>query len=248
MTTTVSDNGITFASANTISIAGAMPTTGSWVAGDIILQSGVLGELAGWKRQTTGPNNVLGVDWIYFNQNPINNSAAVSDIALSVGQTAYVDFTAQTSVPLHIATGDNQLYELTIAAQGATGNAVNQSVFLLPNNSSITNMFEGMFAGQYGSTAGANSAIVNAFLLAGLGDVRSTKATVSTKTTSKWTNFTFLGYYSGGSNMYNGVGAGTWLATASTPTTVDTTTAWTSLGTISFSTAATGRAYVKRIA
>lgn len=66
MTTSISDSGIQLASGNIIDLRTAIPTTGSYVIGDIILESTSGNRISGWKRQTTGTGNVLGTDWIYF--------------------------------------------------------------------------------------------------------------------------------------------------------------------------------------
>jgi len=66
MTTSLSDAGIQFASGNLIDIKTAMPSTGSYTQGDVIVEKSVNGTLSGWKRLTTGSAHVLGTDWLYF--------------------------------------------------------------------------------------------------------------------------------------------------------------------------------------
>ena len=67
MTASLSDQGFTYANGNTVGFANTIPTTGTYAAGDIILENKPGSALSGWKRQTTGANHVLGTDWIYFN-------------------------------------------------------------------------------------------------------------------------------------------------------------------------------------
>ena len=66
MTTSLSDTGLQFASGNLIDIKTAMPSTGSYTQGDVIVEKSVNGTLSGWKRLTTGSAHVLGTDWLYF--------------------------------------------------------------------------------------------------------------------------------------------------------------------------------------
>jgi len=66
MTTSISDAGLQFASGNLVDIKTAMPSTGSYTQGDVIVEKSVNGTLSGWKRLTTGSAHVLGTDWVYF--------------------------------------------------------------------------------------------------------------------------------------------------------------------------------------
>lgn len=59
-------NGLIFSNGNIVDIRASVPTSGTYTAGDIILESSTRGELAGWKRLTTGSAHVLGTDWAYF--------------------------------------------------------------------------------------------------------------------------------------------------------------------------------------
>ena len=67
MTAALSDQGFTYANGNTVGFANTIPTTGTYAAGDIVLENKPGSALSGWKRQTTGANHVLGTDWVYFN-------------------------------------------------------------------------------------------------------------------------------------------------------------------------------------
>jgi len=84
MTTSLSDAGLQLASGNLLNVAAAMPVSGNFTAGDIVLQNTTTGEVAGWKRLTTGSGNVLGTDWLAFG-------------ALGIGQT-FQDMTASRAL------------------------------------------------------------------------------------------------------------------------------------------------------
>ncbi|HQT65349.1 MAG TPA: hypothetical protein PLO16_12635 [Acidocella sp.] len=171
-------------------------------------------------------NNAVPLN--YFT--PINNTSASSDLALSVGQSAYINVTAATSVPLHIATGDNQLYELTMQLSMPTSATV-QNTSLSPNNTGYSSaIFYQMLAASGGATNAAY-AINSNFELSDVA-FGFAKYTISTKIISK--------IILGNMQYYNGIRSmqSTWN---------DTTTAWTSLGTINFPFSATGQIVVKRV-
>jgi hypothetical protein len=67
MTMIYADSGLTFSGGNLITIVPSIPTTGSYTAGDIVLESSsTYSNPSGWKRLTTGSSHVLGTDWKYF--------------------------------------------------------------------------------------------------------------------------------------------------------------------------------------
>jgi hypothetical protein len=175
-----------------------------------------------------------------------NNTSASSDISLNVGQAAYIDISGATSVPLHIATGDNQAYEIDLLVTPSSGSAT--PTLLLPNNSSYTNYF--VYGGAYGSaqnsSSGGQSAYTNGFALVPQAAAAS-KSFVSTKTAAKGVN-TLGSSQNGSSYIISWNSFSAWLAAASTQSTFDTTTAWTSLGTITFPSATSGRIIIRRIA
>ena len=176
----------------------------------------------------------------------VNNTGAGADVSLTVGQTAYVDFSAATSVLLHIATGDNQLYELVIEAAGNAG-ATNITT-LNPNNTTYTNFFADF--GYYSNSTGPGqiAQYSNGFMIGFNGDPRFIGVKVSTKTTSKTVTGQSLNFNSL-PTVISCYHSSVWQSSASSSGAAgDTTTAWTSLGTLSFPVAATGRAYIKRIA
>jgi hypothetical protein len=66
MTTSISDSGLVLASGNLIDLRATVPSSGSYVAGDIVLESTTTARISGWKRLTTGSGHVLNTDWLYF--------------------------------------------------------------------------------------------------------------------------------------------------------------------------------------
>jgi len=78
MTTALSDQGIQFAGGNVVDVRTSYPTTGTYTAGDIVLESSTAARVSGWKRQTTGSNNVLNTDWIYFTSLNLSTSVATT--------------------------------------------------------------------------------------------------------------------------------------------------------------------------
>lgn len=176
---------------------------------------------------------------------PINNSSAVTDLSLGVGQTAYIDVSAVTSVALYIATSNNQIYEITCTLSGATVSAGN--TILSPNNTSYTNFFFTTGVDYASTGTGGQGAYSNGFILAYTIGPRHITAKCMTSTISK-----YVQSHAHGVNTtpvsYGGTGNSSWLSVASTSTSaLDSTTLWTSLGTITFPVANTGRIWVKRL-
>lgn len=193
-----------------------------------------------------GSGNLTVAGSFIGNQSLINNGSASTDTTLLIGQTAYIDYTSQTSLALKIATGDNQAYELTIMASG-NSTAASTPPFLNPNNTTYTNFFIANFIYTNSGTLSGAALYYSALPIAYNGDVKQSKCFISTKTTSKT-----VAFQSTTSNSTTGAwyatGEAAWVATASTQTPSDSSVAWTSLGTISFPVASTGRVLIKRVA
>jgi hypothetical protein len=177
-------------------------------------------------------------------QATINNTGASSDITLAVGQLAYVDVSAATTAALKIATGNNQEYEIRLSMQGNTGSAGN--CFLNPNNNTFANFFRADGPVASGGSGGVIGGNFNSFILAYQQDTKRAVATASTATLSKTVEHRAWGYT--GSTSFYSSGATGWMAAANGFTAGDTTTAWTSLGTVTFPVAATGRISIRRLA
>jgi len=176
---------------------------------------------------------------------PINLTGLGSDATLSVGQRGYVTASAATSVPLNIATASGQIYEITM-----TGNLTshNPSTFTMlePNNSPVTNKFfyNSIFASE--GAPGNNAGYANGFALEAVAlNPLSARVTVWTSTAQKRVESTY-DCFAGAPHYYTGIVSSRWLTTASTATTDDTTTLWTSLGTIVLPYAWTGTVTVER--
>jgi hypothetical protein len=176
----------------------------------------------------------------------LNFTGIGSDQTLAIGQTAYVDVAAATTALLYTATGDNQRYEIICAMVGNSATAGN--TVLSPNNTSYTNFFINDVRTMATSSQSQLSAYGNGFTLAYGMDPKRIHAYVSTKTNSKNVEFKSHGLTSTPTS-YLTDGCGYWLGTASSSgAATDTTTAWNSLGTITFPVAATGRIFIKRLA
>jgi hypothetical protein len=195
----------------------------------------------------SAPTDIQGVGGAVNLSAPIfSGTSLATDVPLNVGQTITYDITAQTSYALHIATGDNQLYELSLEIQGsATGSA--GTCFLNPNNNTFANFFRFDVTATSGAAVSAGGGYQSAFVLAYNQEVRGADCKISTKTISKWVRGSAYGLVNSPTS-YMSMHATHWQAAASSVGVGDTTTAWTSLGTITFPVAATGRIIVRRLA
>lgn len=169
---------------------------------------------------------------------PFDNSAAVSDVALQVGSCCFVAFAAATSVPLHIACGDNQKYQFILHTDYITETAASGSnPQLNPNNTTYASAFSRQSIYGSGATATAAFTTASGFAISFGSKPHTIVGIISTATISKtidsWTRGSVNSAGYAGSEIQ-------WWS--------DTTTAWTSLGTLVFAYAYTGRAYIKRIA
>lgn len=165
--------------------------------------------------------------------NPVNLSSATSDYSLSVGDVAYISFSNVSSVPLYIATTNGTYYEMHLACSNTSGNA--NIVYLQPNNTTYNNAVSYIeyWIGTNGS--GSDAGNLNAFRV-GWGVPDST-VFISNYTTLKTVRYIDISTGFGAtqshfaSNIWN-----------------DTTTSWTSLGTITFPQETSGYILVRRLA
>jgi len=167
----------------------------------------------------------------YIDRSNIDLSGATSDYDLQIGQTAVINFTAATSVPLHIATGDGSGYEIFIVCVGQV------TAFLYPNNtlSGLSILSQYLYASN---TTMQSSRATNTGFSLGINGTVQFWGTISNYTLQK----TMLGNavrIPGTSTLQSALDIGWWN---------DTTTVWSSLGTIILSSAVSGRVLVKRIA
>lgn len=175
---------------------------------------------------------------------PSNNTGASSDVTLAPGESVYIDISAVTTAPLHVACGDNQSFEIQMQLLGNTGGAALSA--LLPNNATFTNFFNWEQLFNQAGTPSANSGYSNGFVIAG-SDIRYSKSFISTKTTCKTVNSWATCVLSTSGGMATNFIVCSWQAAASSGLAGDITTLWTSLGTINFPIASSGRIIVRRI-
>ena len=171
-------------------------------------------------------------------QEIIDLTSATSDYLLGIGETAKITYTSATSVPLHIATQEG-LYEFTISGNLSTTVANDNNISVLPNNTTYSAQFTEV---GYKISSGNSSAIVldastNQFNTAWSNAV-SANLSISTKTTAKTLQGTVLNKRVNGTTEHFTISS-FWN---------NTSTAWTSLGTITFPFAQSGIIVIKRIA
>jgi len=202
-------------------------------------------------NSTTGNGAITvdGVTSLTFNSTGITSGFAPyflpvlwngsTDRVLGAGQHTSDSFTSATSMPLNIACGDGQVYELTMNGTFIPA-AVGANTLLLINNATMSGNFDYCYHQVTGaSTVGAgNTTSATGFMIAPGCSPYFAKATVFTTTNVK----SFLAE-SRGQETTNG--AHQFRVMMDAP---DTTTVWSSLGTITIPNAWTGTITVKRIA
>jgi hypothetical protein len=189
-------------------------------------------------------NGILDLSATYVKSNVytfrrIDLTNATSDYNLQVGEEAIVNFTNATSVPLHIATQSGTYYECHFVCSNIAANSGgnNTPVFLNPNNRTYSNEFVYAEIFRNSATLGSNYVGYSAFRC-GLGFGTSVFYI---------TNFTqyknVLGIY----DIY-GIDWSYPVMICFSTDWRDTSTAWTSLGTIVFPQSTSGYILVRRLA
>ena len=164
----------------------------------------------------------------------INNTSAGSDVTLAIGQKAYVTASAATSISLHIATASGQMYEITLAGTSAIV-AQGNSAYFYANNTTQASAWTGavVWGANTGTGGGAGTnncanisyasspvhAVIHAWTL-------TTAKMVASQEFERWSGINMSAVYG---NQWN-----------------DTTTVWSSLGTIVLPTAWTGTVTIER--
>lgn len=121
MTTSISDSGVGFASGNLVNVAAAMPTTGSYVAGDLILENTTGGRVSGWRRLTTGTGNVLNTDWLYFSAGTVLGTSQNSTSGTSIDFTGIPSWAKWVTVMLNgVSTNAASTLQLQIGSGSVT--------------------------------------------------------------------------------------------------------------------------------
>jgi len=167
----------------------------------------------------------------------VNLTGATTDYELQVGQIAYISFTDATQVPLHIATPNNSYYELHVIPSntGGTSGGTNDNVFLYPNNTTYSGAFYSAEIWRDASAMSSSYPQNSAFVI---GRAFSAITAWITNRTQYKNVRALLDYY-GTSNTWPALRAisSDWR---------DTTTEWTSLGTIVFPQSTSGEILVFR--
>jgi hypothetical protein len=189
-------------------------------------------------------NGILDLSATYIKSNVytfrrIDLSNASSDYLLQVGEEAYISFSNATNVPLHIATQSGTYYEMHLICSntGGTSEASGNPIYLNPNNTTYSNAFK--YAAYYknSGTASSEYTTYSAFRVG----VAYTNGTCYITNYTQYKNVRgFYDTYGGSSNDYPS------LDIFSTDWN-DTSTAWTSLGTVSFPQSSSGYILIRRL-
>jgi len=167
----------------------------------------------------------------------VNLTHATVDYPLSVGEEAYIEFANATSVPLHIQTQNGTYYELDLVCSNniGTSGGVGSGIFLLPNNTTYTDNFQYVDMHKRYTAFSHAGFTYDAFRIGwAIEDVKTYLINYTSHKSIK------------GIDMLTGTSdmlvvhcyASTWK---------DTSTPWTSLGTITFPQSTSGFILVKRI-
>jgi hypothetical protein len=188
-------------------------------------------------------NGVLDLSATYVRSNVytfrrVDLTNATSDYMLQVGEEAYISFSNTTSVPLRIATQSGTYYEchLVCSNTGGTSGGANAPVYLNPNNTTYSNSFLYVEVYRNTSNLGSNYFTYSAFRV----------GAVFTSSVFYVTNFV---QYKNVKGIYDEYGLSydyPGLIIFSTDWR-DTTTLWTSLGTITFPQSSSGYILVRRL-
>jgi len=168
----------------------------------------------------------------------IDLTNATEDYFLKVGEEAYISFSNVTQVPLHIATQDGTYYEMHIIPSntGGTSGGTLGAVYLYPNNTTYSDAFyyAQFFRSLYGFYS--HHELYSAYRIGFL--ISCITAWVTNRTQYK----NVRGIY----DIY-GVSFDYPTSHAFSTDWRDTTTAWTSLGTVVFPQSTSGEILVRRL-
>jgi hypothetical protein len=163
---------------------------------------------------------------------------ATSDYPLAIGEEAIIRFTNATSVPLRIATQSGTYYECHLICSNTGGNsgATSNSVFLNPNNTTYTNAFVVAWIYSSSNVAMAGYRTYSAFSC----------GWAFSNSTFYITNYTQYKNLKGFYDIYGLPNSFPYILIFSTDW-LDTTTSWTSLGTITFPQSTSGYILIRRL-
>ena len=216
---------------------GTYTTSGNTLARTVVQESSNSNSAVNWGSETI--DIFLTQTATVANNTPTNNTSASSDYTMAVGETAYITYSSATSVALHIATVSPGEYEIIVQAVAATP-VSDANAALLPNNTTYSNAISTL--GWYERSATTTNYFQNADKPSfDLGATNLVKAIIrcSTTTNSKSvisSSWSVLTATNGGMGR-----------TENNQLWNDTTTAWTSLGTIAFPYALSGTVLIRRI-
>ena len=191
----------------------------------------VAGEIVYFQQESGGSITEVGFQ-------PVLTMTGYSgaDIPLAIGQAAIYDVSAVTTQVLRIASSDNQGFTLRVQPT-FTANAAATAAFLQPNNANTGAgaVTRSQLNSNNGAAPTGAQTTENIFTLAAGGTVYWIHAEICTRTNGKTVDSRFKN--TDATTHYVGIISGTWN---------DTTTPWSSLGTLNFGAALTGRIIVKR--
>lgn len=166
----------------------------------------------------------------------IDLTGYLTDYELQVGQTALMSFTNATTIPLRVATVEG-LYEINILrTDGANPSTNSTYCCLMPNNTAYSSSFTCQRSYQYGAVNSTGAELTMDRFYICEDKIIQGRITVSTiKTDKTCIGEAYCRRSDAAFNCYNG---GRWN---------DTTTSWSSLGSISTGTAFSGKVIIKRI-
>jgi len=168
----------------------------------------------------------------------VNLTNAVDEYELQVGEEAEIDFENVSELPLHIATTDGTFYEFDLISSnlGGTGGSVSANIYLYPNNTVYSNAFR--LAIFYRNSDKLDSFYEARSGFAIGGHYSSISGLILNRTVYK--NVRAIVDRYGWSTTYPSIGCydTDWR---------DTTTPWTSLGTISFPQPMSGKFLIRRL-
>jgi hypothetical protein len=174
----------------------------------------------------------------------VDLSGASSDYLLQPGETAKIDFSSATSIPLHIGTVEGAVYEFVVVGD-ITGSLTASVTSLVPNSGGLAagciNQLQFYCSGSMSeSSSGVNTSAAkikgNVFKLSDLNYIfMEGKISTSVKAKSIFVKSSLIPLSD--VSQFNNI-AGFWN---------DSTTAWTSLGTITNTVAHSGTIIIKRV-
>ena len=169
----------------------------------------------------------------------VDLTSASADYTLQVGQTAAITYTSVTSVPLRVSTVEG-IYEIKIVGDRSISASSDGATFLKPNNVTVSNITrQQLYALSSSNTTYAYTGSAETAFEVGEGNVAFSKIQLSTfKKSKSITCDTQCILYTSSNKLINHLES-YW---------ADTTTDWSSLGTISFPFAQSGKIIIKRLA